>query len=249
MLPGFAYVRPTSIAEAVRHLAAPEALAHAGGTDLIGALRDGAVTARTLVSLSALSELRGIFTLPDGALRIGALATLAEIAAHPLVRERYAALADGAAAAASPQIRNQGTLGGNICQRPRCWYFRGDFDCPRKGGAACFAVGGENQYHAIFGGDGCYMVHPSDTAAPLVALEALVRIAGPPGTRVIPLESFFRLPAQDLTHENVLGPGELVVEVVLPPPAEGARSSYRKFRARAAWDFALAGAAVALRVR
>jgi xanthine dehydrogenase YagS FAD-binding subunit len=248
MLPGFAYVRPSTVAEAVRHLSAPDARAHAGGTDLLGGLRDGAVAARTVVSLSGLSELRGISTMADGALRLGALATLAEIAAHPLVRERYAALAEAAAAAASPQIRNQATLGGNLCQRPRCWYFRGDFDCPRKGGAACYATSGENQYHAIFGGDGCYMVHPSDTAAPLVALEAAVRIAGPSGTRVLPLESFFLLPAQDLTRENVLGPGEIVVEVALPPPGPGSRSSYRKFRARAAWDFALAGAAVALRV-
>lgn len=248
MLPNFSYVRPSTIAEAVRHLSAPDARAHAGGTDLIGSLRDGAVSARTVVSLAGLSELRGIALLADGSLRLGALATLAEIAAHETVRERYAALAQAAASAASPQIRNQGTLGGNLCQRPRCWYFRGDFDCPRKGGAGCFAVGGENEYHAIFGGEGCYMVHPSDTAAPLVALEAVVRIAGPSGSRVLPLESFFILPAQDLTRENVLVPGEIVVEVALPSPAPGSRSSYRKFRARAAWDFALAGAAVALQL-
>jgi xanthine dehydrogenase YagS FAD-binding subunit len=248
MLPGFSYVRPSTVAEAVRHLSSPDARAHAGGTDLIGTLRDGADSARTVVSLSGLSELRGIAPLADGGLRLGALATLAEVAAHETVRERYAALAQGAAAAASPQIRNQGTLGGNICQRPRCWYYRGDFDCPRKGGAACFAPGGENQYHAIFGADGCYMVHPSDTAAPLVALEAAVRIVGKSGPRVVPMESFFILPGQDLTRENVLVPGEIVTEIVLPQPRPGSKSSYRKFRARAAWDFALAGAAVALQV-
>ena len=247
MLPRFAYARPTSLAEAVRLLAEPGAHVLAGGTDLLGCLRDHTFTARTLVALSDLTELQGIRDLPDGSLRIGARTTLAEVASDPQIVKRFTALAEGALAAASPQLRNQGTIGGNLCQRPRCWYFRGDFHCARKGGDVCYAMEGENELHAIFGGAGCYIVHPSDTAAPLVALEARLRIVGPAGERTTTLEEFFVLPSHDLTRENALKPGEIVTEVLLPATPPGLRSLYRKVRARAAWDFALAGAALALR--
>ena len=162
------YARPTSLAEAVRLLAEPDAHVLAGGTDLVGCLRDRTFTARTLVALSGLPELLGIRELPDGSLRIGPRTTLADVASHPEIVRRFSALAEGAAAAASPQS-HQGTIGGNLCQRPRCWYYRGDFHCARKGGDVCYAMQGENEYHAVFGGAGCYIVHPSDTAAPLVA--------------------------------------------------------------------------------
>jgi xanthine dehydrogenase YagS FAD-binding subunit len=145
--------------------------------------------------------------------------------------------------AATPQLRNQGTIGGNICQRPRCWYFRGDWYCLRKGGNTCYAIAGENQFHCIFGGSGCYIVHPSDTAPALMALGAGVRIASRSGTRLVPIDEFFILPADDIRRENILQPGELVTEVVLPPIAAGTRSTYRKARDRGAWDFALAGLA------
>lgn len=247
MLPSFAYARPDSLREALRLLAEPGTRPHAGGTDLLGCLRDGVFEAQRLVSLSGLRELRGIEERPDGSWRLGALSTLSEIAAHPRLQERAAALCQGAAAAASPQLRHQGTLGGNLCQRPRCWYFRGGFDCARKGGAACYAVQGENELHALFGGAGCVAVHPSDTASPLVALEARVRLAGPAGERTLALEEFVG-PAQDLRRENVLQPGEVLTEVVIPSPAPGTRSLYRKVRARGAWDFALAGAAVAVQL-
>jgi xanthine dehydrogenase YagS FAD-binding subunit len=244
MLPNFSYVRPTNLADAVRRHAAPGARVQAGGTDLLGCLRDGVFGADTVVSLSGVPDLRGIRRALDGGLTIGAMTTLSEIAAHPDIVERYPALAQGAAAAASPQLRNQGTIGGNICQRPRCWYFRGDFHCARKGGEKCFAVEGENQYHCIFGGDVCFIVHPSDTAPALVALEALVRIVGPSGSRSVPAEKFFILPTADFTRENVLTAGEIVTEIVLPPQPRGTRGAYRKVRARGSWDFALTGAAV-----
>jgi xanthine dehydrogenase YagS FAD-binding subunit len=176
------------------------------------------------------------------------MTTLSEVAAHPDIVERYLTLAQGAAAAASPQLRNQGTIGGNICQRPRCWYFRGDFHCARKGGEKCFAVEGENQYHCIFGGDVCFIVHPSDTAPALVALEAVVRIVGPDGARSVPAEKFFTLPGTDYTRENVLVKGEVVTEIVIPPQPRGTRGTYRKVRARGSWDFALTGAAVVVTV-
>jgi xanthine dehydrogenase YagS FAD-binding subunit len=174
--------------------------------------------------------------------------TLAEVAESEAVRRRYRALAEAAASVASPQLRHQGTLGGNLCQKPRCWYYRGDFHCLRKGGEVCFAATGDNRYHCLFGGEGCFIVHPSDTAPALVALNALVRIEGPAGPRTVPVEAFHVLPSVDYRRETVLEPGEIVTEVVVPPPAPGLRSTYRKVRARASWDFALVGAALALRL-
>jgi xanthine dehydrogenase YagS FAD-binding subunit len=249
MLPAFTYVRAKSVADLVRQLAVPGAKIHAGGTDLLGCLRDGAVPAKVLVSASGLGELRGIAPVPAGGLRIGALATHGQIVADPRIAQSYRALAQASASVASPQLRNQGTIGGNLCQRPRCWYFRGDFHCLRKGGEMCYAAGGENQYHAVFGGDKCFIVHPSDTAPALLALGARVRIAGPGGSRVVPLASFFVRPAVNVTRETILEKNEILTEVLLPAAEPGLRSSYRKVRAREAWDFALAGIALALLMR
>jgi len=243
MLPNFTYERPGSVDEAVEHSASEGAVLHAGGTDLLGCLRDGVFTAEKVVSLSGLEELRGIQATRDGGLRIGALTTLTEIASDATIAQRYAALSQAAAAAASPQLRNQGTIGGNICQRPRCWYYRGDFHCLRKGGNTCYAIAGESHYHCIFGGSGCYIVHPSDTAPAFQALGASVRVVSRSGSRLVSMEEFFVLPADDIRHENILEPGELVTEVVLPPLRGGTRSVYRKVRDRGAWDFALAGLA------
>jgi len=249
MLPAFTHTRAASVADAVRRLGAPGSKLHAGGTDLMGCLRDGVFAAKTVVSLSGLGELRGIAPLPGGGLRIGALATHSEIAAHKAVLGSYRALAQACASVGSPQLRNQGTIGGNLCQRPRCWYFRGEFHCLRKGGETCYAMSGENENHAILGADRCVMVHPSDTAAALLALGARVRIAGPGGSRVVPLDGFFVGPAKVITRENILEKNEVVTEVLLPPADPGLRSSYRKVRGRGAWDFALAGVAIALAVK
>jgi xanthine dehydrogenase YagS FAD-binding subunit len=245
MLPTFTYVSPKTRAELMAQAVTPGAVLHAGGTDLLGCLRDGVFQASKVVSLNGLKELRGIEPTREGGLRIGALTTLAEIAEHPTIRERYPALAQGAASAASPQLRNQGTLGGNLCQRPRCWYFRGDFHCLRKGGGQCYAAAGQNQYHCILGGAGCYIVHPSDTAPALVALGAQVRIVTRDASRLMALEAFFVPPSQSIERENVLQRGELLYEVLLPPAPAGMRSRYRKARARGSFDFALAGVAVA----
>lgn len=247
MLPSFAYIKVDSERRALDELRTPGSHPHAGGTDLIGCLRDGVFAAEKVVSISGLEGLRGIAETADGGLRIGALTTIADLAASPVIRQRYPGLAQAAGDVASPQLRNQGTLGGNLCQRPRCWYFRGDFECAKKGGDVCFAVDGENRYHAIFGGGPCHIVHPSDTAPALVALDATVHIAGPGGERRIPLEVFFQLPARKLHAENVLESGDLVTGVSLPPPEEGGKSSYRKVRERGAWDFALTSVALALK--
>ena len=249
MVPGFTYVRAKSVADGVRQLAAPGAKLHAGGTDLLGCLRDGVFKADRLISVSGLKELRGIAPVPAGGLRIGALTTHAQVVADKTINERYRALAQASAAVASPQLRNQGTIGGNLCQRPRCWYFRGDFHCLRKGGDHCYAEGGENQYHAVFGGHKCYIVHPSDTAPALIALGARVRIAGPGASRVVPLASFFVGPAKMITKETILEKHEILTEILLPAAEQGLRSSYRKVRARGSFDFALAGIALALLIK
>ncbi len=185
-----------------------------------------------------------------GGIRIGALTTIAEVASHPLVKDRYPALAQAASAVGSPQLRNQGTIGGNLCQKPRCWYYRGEFRCLRKGGDQCFAMNGQNQFHAIMGSDDlCCFVHPSDTAPALMALEAKVRAVGPGGSRLVPLEKFFVSPSVSLENENILKKDEIITEVLLPRLAPGTMSSYRKVRARRSWDFALAGVALAVLVR
>jgi xanthine dehydrogenase YagS FAD-binding subunit len=246
MLPKFTYVRPTTVNEALAVLNDRPALIHGGGTDLLGCLREGVFTADTLVSLSSINELKGIRETNDGGLRIGALAKVAEIAASKKVAAGYTALAEAASEVASPQLRNQGTIGGNLCQKPRCWYYRGRFECLRKGGDKCFAYEGENRYHCIFGGDMCYIVHPSDTAPALAALGAVCRISGPAASRSVAAEAFHVLPTEDPQRETVLGPDEILTEIILPAPAKGLRSSYRKVRTRGAWDFALAGVALAV---
>jgi xanthine dehydrogenase YagS FAD-binding subunit len=180
-------------------------------------------------------------------MRIGALTSIAELAASGLIQQSYPALARGAAEVGSPQLRNQGTLGGNLCQKPRCWYYRGDFVCLRKGGSRCYAYDGENQYHCILGGSVCFITHPSDTAPALVAYEAVIRIAGPEGFREVPAEKFHILPEENVEKETVLAPEEIVTEILLPPPRPGSRGSYRKVRARRSWDFALAGVALTLK--
>jgi len=248
MFPNFDYVQPNSLQAAITHLSDPAAVVHAGGTDLLGCLREHIFAVKKVVSISALKELHGITESVDGGLRIGALTTLRAVAEDPLVRRRFSGLAQAAAEVASPQLRNQGTIGGNICQKPRCWYYRGDFTCLRKGGGTCFAADGENQFHCIFGGGGtCFIVHPSDTAPILVALNATARVAGPKGVREVLLEKFYVLPEVDVRRETVLEPQEIVTEICIPPPASGTRSAYRKVRARRSWDFALAGVGLVLR--
>ncbi len=248
MMPNFSYVRAGTLAEAIAHLRGADVRLHAGGTDLQGCLRDGVFGAAKVVSIAALDELRGIRPAPGGGLRIGALTTVAEVAADQQVAKFYRALAMAAGEVASPQLRNAGTIGGNICQKPRCWYYRGEFHCLRKGGDVCYSVSGDNRYHCIFGGSGCYIVHPSDTAPALVAFDATVRIAGPAGEREVKVAAFHVPPATDPRRETVLEPGEIVTEIVLPPAPRGVRSSYRKVRARRAWDFAMAGVALAVQL-
>lgn len=248
---GFEFVAARDAADAGKMLAAgaDQARVIAGGTDLLGELKEGVISPARLVSLAGITRLRGIETGDEGA-RIGAMTTLSEVAAHPHIRANYAALAQAAASVATPQIRNVGTLGGNLCQRPRCWYYRSPlFDCRKKGGAECFAHNGMNKFHAIFGGAICPAVHPSDTSVALVALGAEIELAASDGERALAADNFFAPPEADARAENVLQAGEIVAEVHLPAPAAGLRSVYLKAKERQAMDFALASVALAAIVR
>jgi xanthine dehydrogenase YagS FAD-binding subunit len=250
----FAYASPRSLADAVALLAAEAMLDGgarplAGGTDLLPLLKADLAAPERLVDIKRLADLDDrIEDGPDG-LTIGALATLAEIEDDPLVRAVAPALADAAGLAATPQLRNMATLGGNLLQRPRCWYFRNPrIACWLKGGPDCPARPGENQLHALFDVSPCVAVHPSDPAVALLALDAAVQIRGANGTREMPLTEFFAAPTADRRTETLLGPDELIVSIRIPPSAEPRRSVYRKAMERNVWAFALVGVAVAVRM-
>lgn len=248
MFAPFEYARPKSMADVVDALKTEGAVVHGGGSDLLTCMREHIVHADKVVSLSALAgELSGVREA-GGGLRIGAMTTLTDIADNELVRSRFPGLAQAASEVGSPQLRNQGTIGGNICQKPRCWYYRGEFNCIRKGGPICYAIGGENQFHCILGGQNCFIVHPSDTAPALMALDASVTIMGPGGQRTEKVEDIFVLPEDDPTRETTLERDEFIVSVDIPasPKTPRFHNTYRKVRARRAWDFALSGVALAL---
>jgi len=242
----FAYVKAGSLEEAIQALSIKGARLHAGGTDLLGCLRDEIMQVEKVVSVSSLKELRGISAMAGGSLKIGALAVLADVAANSSVAGKYPVLAQAAASVGTPQIRQQGTIGGNLCQRPRCWFFRSDLHCLKKGGDTCYGMNGDNQYHAILGGGPCFAVHPSDVAVALVALQALLTIAGPSGSRVVKAENFFIDPGKGLEKENILVQGEILTAIQIPPVSGKAKSSYRKVRTRGSWDFAQASVAAVL---
>jgi xanthine dehydrogenase YagS FAD-binding subunit len=180
-------------------------------------------------------------------LTIGAEVTISQLADHAEVRKGFPGLVEASLSIATPQIRNMGTVGGNLCQRPRCCYYRlENVNCLKKGGSACYAQSGENKYNAIFGGGPSYVVHPSDLAPMLVALGASATINGPDGKRDVPLEKFFTLPKADLRRENVLNVGEIITQIHVPPSTMAARSTYLKFKERSSLDFAMSAVAVAV---
>jgi xanthine dehydrogenase YagS FAD-binding subunit len=202
-----------------------------------------------LVNLKSIPGMDRI-TINSRGLTIGALATLTELEEHAGVRKSYPGLAEAAHSIATPQIRNLGTVGGNLCQRPRCWYFRlEEVICLKKGGSECYAATGENKYNAIFGGGPSYIVHPSDLAPMLLALGATVTVTGATGKRVIPLDKFFTLPSDgNIRRENVLKNDDIITQVFVPASPLAAKSTYLKFKERESLDFALASAAVAVRL-
>ncbi|HWH51796.1 MAG TPA: xanthine dehydrogenase family protein subunit M [Gemmatimonadaceae bacterium] len=235
----FRYERALSIEDAARHLSAPQTSPLGGGTDLLVAIAEEIVHPSVLVDLRGIAGSEGVSALDGGAVRIGASTRIASIAANPLIRERYRALADACDLVGTPALREMGTLGGNLCQRPRCWYFRRAIPCYKNGGDSCPAASGENQYLAILDGGPCHIVHPSDPAVALMALDAVVEIASSAGRRRVEIAEFYQLPRQRLDRETVLDDGEFVTAVELPPVSAGGTQRYRKLMQREAWDFAL----------
>jgi xanthine dehydrogenase YagS FAD-binding subunit len=243
----FEYGRAASLGEALEVLD-DGCRPLAGGTDLVAMIKDGLVAPNKLVDLKRVPGLDQVQEQADG-LHVGALIRLSDLLAHPAIagRPALACLHEALLRTASPQLRHMATLGGNLLQRPRCWYFRNKLThCLRKGGQSCFAFRGENKYHCLLGGGPCYIVHPSDPAVALLALDASVVVAGPSGKRTVPLSEFYLLPRQDAHNEVALAANELLTEVVVPAPASGTRSVYVKVAERQAWDFALVSAAVRL---
>lgn len=227
---------------------ATHALLKAGGIDLLDLLKEGLLAPGTVVNLKSIPNLDTIVAESGGGVRIGAMATLASLAENPLVRGRYPALAAAVAGSASPQIRNMATIGGNLLQRPRCWYFRAaEYRCLRKGGDHCFAITGENQYHAIFSNQPCAMVHPSSAATVLVALRATIDLVHRNGgVRRLLLEDFFGAPDRNVTQENDLQPQEVLTGIHLPPLRANIRMAHLKRGEKDAFDWPLADVAIVL---
>ena len=246
----FSYVNATSIEQVPSLLGRSwdDAVVMAGGTDLLGEMKDFAAVPKRVVNLKSIEGLDYI-RQDDAATRIGALTTLTDVLDNGAVSQDYPVLHQAVSVIASPQIRNMATLAGNILQRPRCWYYRSeDFPCLKKGGARCYAVGGVNTYHAIFGSGPSYIVHPSDAAPALMALDATVRIHGPRGEREVVMDDFFTLPEMNIRRENILRPNEIVTEMSIPKPAANSKGMYLKVRERESIDFALVSLAAQMTV-
>ena len=254
----FEWVSPTNIDEAVKLLkdapaggdADEAARPIAGGQDLLTTMKEYITRPTRVVNLKNIGGLDRIQSDGKKGLRIGALVTLTQLEESAEVRRGFPGLAEAAHSIATPQIRNLGTVGGNLCQRPRCWYYRlEEVVCLKKGGSECYAAKGENKYNAIFGGGPSYIVHPSDLAPVLVALGAALSVTGASGKRTIPLDKFFTLPSEgNIRRENVLRNEEIITEIQVPASAFAARSTYLKFKERDSLDFALASVAAAVEV-
>src|SRR5712691_3818292 len=221
-----------------------------GGSDLVGGMMKDWVHGKglpfpdVLIDLTTIKELTQV-KVDGGSVTIGAAVTLSDVIDNKDIQTRFPVLVQAAQSVASPLIRNFGTLGGNINQRPRCWFFRGeDFNCYKKGGDFCYAVTGDNRYHAIIGGELCYIVHPSDTATALLALDASATVAGPGGTRSVKFDDYFHGPREDVLTENVLKANEVMTEVFVPAPAAGTKMAWNKLKDRQVYDFALVSVGV-----
>jgi xanthine dehydrogenase YagS FAD-binding subunit len=250
VIPAFELFQPTSVDDALalqaRHGGTAWVLA--GGMDSFDWFKDRIKRPEVVIDLSQVRELRGVRASGDG-LEIGAMTTLTEVVRHPLVREKFSILPNAAEAAASPQIRNQGTIGGNVSQDARCWYYRGGWPCYRAGGNICYAdtPTGLNREHAILDANRCVAVNPSDTAPALIALDAKFVIRTPKGERIVDAENYFIGPGIDITKMTILKPGDLLTAIRIPSTWSGAQFYFEKVRDRASWDFALVNVAAAMK--
>jgi xanthine dehydrogenase YagS FAD-binding subunit len=251
VMPAFELLQPDSIAEAQILLQqnGSDAWVLAGGLDSFDWLKDRIKRPKTLIDLTGIRELRGIRTTSDG-IEIGAMTTLTEVAQHPVIREKYSILAEAAELVASPQIRNQGTVGGNVSQDARCWYYRAGWPCYRAGGNICYAdtPEGRNREHAILHADRCVAVNPSDTAPALIALDSKFVISTPKGQRIVDAEEYFIGPDIDITRLHILQPGDLLTAIRIPSTWAGAKFYFEKVRDRNVWDFPLLNVASAMTV-
>lgn len=251
MMARFELYQPADVAGAVELLdkLGPDGWKMAGGQDSLDWFKDRAKRPGAVVDLSRIDDLRGIRETAEG-IEIGALTTLTEVAESDLLRERYTVLSDAAARVASPQIRNIGTIGGNVCQDTRCWYYRDGIDCYRAGGSTCYADSpeGQNREHCLFGADRCVAVTPADTAPALVVLEASMVIRNREGERIVPAEEFFIGPDVDIERMTVIEPGDILTAIRLPSTWSGATFYFEKVADRNTWDFALVNVAAAMRL-
>ena len=245
----FEFARATTISEALSLVAEkPGSVWKAGGIDLLDHLKEHLLEPPRLVDLKSVPGMQDVTAEPGGSIRIGPLVTLARLAAQPGIRATHTALARACGEAASPQIRNVATIGGNLLQRPRCWYYRlASYRCLKKGGDICFAVGGENRYHTIFGEGACNAPHPSNAAMGLTALGASLVFESSRGMRTLSAEQLFTIPEKDPRRENAREPDEILTAISLPA-APGVRSTYASVKEKAAFDWPLVSTAVALRV-
>ncbi|HTY82803.1 MAG TPA: xanthine dehydrogenase family protein subunit M [Silvibacterium sp.] len=251
VMPAFHLYQPTSAADAQKLLEqnGTDALALAGGLDSFDWLKDRIRKPKAVIDLGGVRELKGIRTSDDG-VEIGAMTTLTEVAQHPVIREKYSLLAQAAELVASPQIRNQGTLGGNVSQDARCWYYRAGWPCYRAGGNICYADTpvGRNREHAILHADRCVAVNPSDTAPALIALDAKFLILTSKGRQAVDAEDYFIGPDLDITHMNILQPGDLLTAIRIPANWASAEFYFEKVRDRNVWDFPLMNVASAMKL-
>ncbi|MEE2778506.1 MAG: xanthine dehydrogenase family protein subunit M [Acidobacteriota bacterium] len=251
MIPEFELFQPQGLDDAVTLLEryGEDAWPLAGGLDSFDWFKDRVKRPRAVIDLGAIEALHGVRSTGDG-LEIGALTPLSEVADNAEIRDKYGILAQAAGLVATPQIRNQGTLGGNLCQDTRCWYYRGGWPCYRAGGNICYADTPEsmNREHCVFGASRCVAVNPSDTAPALLALDAEMVLQGPGGQRTVAAEDFFIGPAVDITRMTVLRPGELLAAIRLPASWAGASFYFEKVRDRQSWDFALVSVATTMKI-
>jgi len=249
VMPAFELAQPTSISEAQRLLEqqGENGWVLAGGMDSFDWLKDRIKKPKVVVDLSGIAELKGISATPDG-IEIGAMTTLTQVVQHPVIREKYKLLAESAELVASPQIRNQGTIGGNVSQDARCWYYRAGWPCYRAGGNICYAdtPEGRNREHAILHADRCVAVNPSDSAPALIALDAKFVIRTSKGERVVDAEDYFIGPDIDITRLHILKPGDLLTAIRIPSTWAGAQFYFEKVRDRNVWDFPLLNVASAM---
>ena len=234
------YHRPESAGAAIAALGASASCPHGGGIDLLVTMREGLAHPAHLVDVRHMRGARDIAVRADGSVRLGGAVRIADLAAHGVIRERFRSLAEAARLVGTPALRNMGTIAGNLCQRPHCWYFRRRVPCLKNGGAGCVAVDGENQYHAILGGGPCHAVHPSDPAVALTALEATIELLGQhESRRSVPIGAFFEHAESNPLGETVLASGEMIEAIELPARSAGGTQRYDKLMQRGAWDFAL----------